>query len=152
MGSVDFLEDGTFLANVPYLPVAPRVMYDFSMEDKIDSISYYGKHSGSRLFWMNIEGDTLAKFTTNDLAYIYSARVVDIPEWPGIDCKFLPDGQLEMTPSGDKQVVISWYDGDDVIGNTSSIKVNPGKNYYYTFQHGMATGYSRKLDEKKCKH
>jgi len=150
MGSVDFLEDSTFLVNSPQLPKGFNfIKYkELISTGKNDSLDYFMSNCGSTLYWMTLEGDTIAVYQSSDLNYVYTARVQDISVWPGINCR-KQAGTLIL--SANMPVMnIRWYNETGQISTEKEINVKPSNNYYYLFDHGITTAFSLPLDIKLC--
>ncbi len=151
-GSVEFLPDngGMYLVNIPLVPDS---FFVWIQTQEVDSIMEHISELGNQLYLMNLSGDTLASFQSIDGNLIYQAELLNKNElfdsWPEVVCINSIEDDYLLSVEGAIDSV-EWYTIDNVLlGNNNSIEVPDGQ-YYYTFQYGITTGYSRLFHTGVC--
>lgn len=143
MGSLDLMDNGDFLVNVPTLGnlnldslrawIARGVVED--------SIGSYLPEAGSNLYLLKQDGSLVARYWTDSLVYIYSAQMVDYSEWPTLACN---GNRVTISEPVTSPI---WSTGDtepDIFADGETVSVS--------FDFGVTTGYSQIFDSGTCLH
>lgn len=145
MGSVDVLEDGSFLVNTPQignLPFANIAIW--SMQGVLaDSLEKYLPNMGSQIKFYDADNNLISKYWTDSANFVYQTKAFDYSDWPSIIC----DGDsLVIDQSVDD---LEWVLNNTVFSNDASIAAD-GSLYKAQFSHGITTGYTEVFNSNSC--
>lgn len=141
MGSVDVLDNGSFLVNVPSFSRLPNdSIIDAWDYDGVfmDSFSKYLPFIGSDLFLYDSNNNLVAKFWTDSANFIYNSFFFDYSDWPDIEC----DSNF-IKPS--RNISTEWFTSNDSFVSDENEIAADGKSYYYTFDQGMTKAWSKTI-------
>jgi hypothetical protein len=146
MGSVDVLEDGSYIVNVPSIQRLPfdRIPAWVQNGQFADSIPYYIHLLGSEIYFHDSNDQLRAKFVTDSANFVYNSKFLDFSDWPAIFCS---NDTLQQTVSS---LDMLWLDANKDSISSASYYLADGQTYYLGFPFGITQGYSPKFNSASC--
>lgn len=141
MGSVDVLDNGSYLVNVCSTDELPSDTVINSWINNgvfTDSLGTYLHLLGSDLFLFDSTHTLVAKYYSDSANYIYNSFFYRYSNWPEVICR---DNFVKSNTSNLDS--LKWFSSDNTfITENDSIEAD-SNSYYFTFSKGVTTAFSK---------